>query len=125
MQDRTITSALLNLRAQIIRGSLGGLENVEALLLARGVDPTRQRVPRPLSANMLRHSGMQRLLLSALRDGPKGGVAAAQYVAEHQPSVSYREAQARVHQALARMVANGFAVKDGGVWRLACADHLH
>ena len=119
MLDKTITSALLALRAQTIRCKLDGLDHVEALLLARGVDPTRQRVPRPLSANMLRHSGMQRLLLSALKDGPKGGVAAARYVAEHQPSISYREAQRRVHQALARMVANGFAVRDGKGWRMA------
>ena len=117
MQDRTITSALLNLRAQIIRGKLDGLDHVEALLAARGVD--LPHVPRPHADNSMPRLGMTRLLLSALRDGPKGGVAAARYVAEHQPTISYREAQRRVHQALARMVANGFAVRDGGRWRLA------
>ena len=75
------------------------------------------RVSKPHAANSLPRLAMRRLLLEALRDGPKGGVAAARYVAEHQPSISYREAQRRVHQALTRMVANGFAVKGGGVWR--------
>ena len=117
MQDKTITNALLQLRAQIIRGRLDGLDHVEALLWGRGVDLAR--VPKPHAANSLPRLAMRRLLLDALRDGPKGGVAAARYVAEHQPDISYREAQRRVHQALTRMVATGFAVKDGGVWRLA------
>ena len=117
MQDKTITNALLNQRAQIIRGKLGGLDHVEALLVARGVD--LPHVPKPHADNSMPRMAMTRLIVEALRDGPKGGVAAARYVAEHQPAISYREAQRRVHQALARMVANGFAVRDGGVWRLA------
>ena len=117
MLDKTITSALLQLRAQIIRGRLDGLDHEEALLAARGV--ALPHVPRPHASNSLPRLGMTRLLVEALRDGPKGGVAAARYVAEHQPSISYREAQRRVHQGLARAVAHGYAVRDGGVWRLA------
>ena len=117
MLDKTITNALLHLRAQIIRGKLDGLAHVEALLVARGV--ALPRVPQPHARNSLPRRAMSAMLIEALRDGPKGGVAAARYVADHQPSISYKEAQARVHQALARMVVNGFAVKDGGVWRLA------
>ena len=37
MLDKTITSALLNLRAQIIRHKLEGIKHVEALLIARSV----------------------------------------------------------------------------------------
>ena len=80
MQDKTITNALLRLRAQIIRGKLDGLDHVEALLVARGVD--LPHVHEPHATNSLPRPGMTRLLVDALRDGPKGGVAAARYVAE-------------------------------------------
>lgn len=105
MLDKTITNALLQLRVQIIRGNLDGLDHVEALLLARGAG--LPRVARPHASNSLPRRAMGLLLVEALWDGPKGGVALACYVAEHQPSISYREAQARV----TRIVANGFAVK--------------
>ena len=117
MLDKTITSALLALRAQIIKSRLDGLDHVEALLTARGIDVPR--LSRPHAENSMPRHGMRLLLMEALGQGPMGGVAAARYVAAHEPSISYKEAQARVHQALNRMVTNGFAVRDGRVWRLA------
>ncbi len=117
MLDKTITSALLQLRAQIIRGRLDGLDHVEALLRARGV--ALPHVPKPHATTSLPRMAMMRLLVEALRDGPKGGPAIAAYVAAHQPAISYRQAQRRIHQGLARMVANGFAVRDGKAWRLS------
>ena len=117
MQDKSINNALLELRAQIIRGGLDGLDHVEALLLARGVD--LPHVPKSHAANSLPRMAMLRLLVGALRDGPKGGPAIAAYVAAHQPAISYRQAQRRIHQGLARAVAHGYAVRDENVWRLA------
>ena len=46
MQDKSINGALIKLRAQIIRGGLNGLVQVEALLIARGID--LPRVPRAM-----------------------------------------------------------------------------
>jgi hypothetical protein len=40
MLDKTIDSALLNLRRQIIQGNLDGLGHVEAFLAQRGLDPS-------------------------------------------------------------------------------------
>ena len=59
MLDKSITSALLALRAQIIRGNLDGLDNVEALLVQRGIDPAAHHVPRPIPRDSckLRDSG--------------------------------------------------------------------
>ena len=42
MIDKTITNALIELRKQIIRGRLDILAHVDALLMARGVDPAMQ-----------------------------------------------------------------------------------
>ena len=116
MQDRSIDSALIELRAQIIRGGLDGLVHVEALLIKRGVG--LPRVPQPLAQNSMPRRGMAVMLTQALSEGPKNGVALAAYVAEHQPAISYREAQRRVHQAMTRLVAHGVAVRDGKGWRL-------
>jgi hypothetical protein len=44
MLDKTITSALLHLRAQIIRDRLDGLGHVNALLVQRGIEPSGQLV---------------------------------------------------------------------------------
>ena len=41
MQERTINSALLALRKQMIRGEGEGLDHVEALLALRGIHPPR------------------------------------------------------------------------------------
>ena len=86
MLDKTITSALITLRAQIIRGNMDGLVHVEALLRTRGA--ALLRVARPHAGNSLPRHAMRRLLLGALRGGPMGGVALARYVAEHQPAIS-------------------------------------
>lgn len=117
MQDKSINNALLELRRQIVRGRLSGLAEVEALLALRQV--ALPRVPKRQASNSLPRRAMADLLIQALKDGPKNGVELAAYVAEHRPAISYREAQARVHQALARMATNGVAVRDGRVWRLA------
>ena len=48
---------------------------------------------RPRALNSLPRRAMSERLSEALRDGPKGGVALAAYVAEHQPAVSDKAAQ--------------------------------
>ena len=117
MLDKSINGALIKLRAQIIMGGLDGLVHVEALLVARGVG--LPRVPRPLASNTMPRRAMSALLTQALREGPKGGVALAAYVAEHQTSISYKQAQRRVHQTMTRLVQHGVAVRNGKGWRLA------
>ena len=66
MLDKTITSALLNLRAQIIRGKLDGLEHVNALLVALGVDPAAQYVAGKAKP-AFRRSELRQIIFAALR----------------------------------------------------------
>ncbi|MGL4310737.1 MAG: hypothetical protein ACRCSU_09635 [Paracoccaceae bacterium] len=117
MLDKSIDGALLALRKNIISSNGEGLEHVEALLRLRGVD--LPRIPKQQTKSIFARRELTQLLANALKDGPKGGVALAAHVAEQRPEISYTEAQARIHQSLARMVANGFAVRDGRLWRLA------
>jgi hypothetical protein len=119
MKDQSITSALLHLRVQIVRDGLDGLNHVEALLRMRGVDLTQHRILRRPSVNRFRNGQMRRLVLDALRDGPKRGCEVAAYVADRAPSVSYRQARGRVYQALARMKVDGVVGREGRLWGLA------
>ncbi len=116
MQDKTINNALLQLRAQIIRGGLDGLDHVEALLLARGVDLQPARKPyRP------RHGRnyARLLILEALRSGPLLGRAIAAYAIARVPEVPQDALRRLVSSALWKMGDAGVVVRDGGLWRLA------
>ena len=118
MLDKTITSALLQLRAKIIREGLDGLPNVDALLISRGVDPQAQHVTKPRPANMLARRAMFQAITDCLQDGPKRGRDVAAYIAAREPSITYAQAMRRVYQGLYRLKAHGVARKDGGEWTL-------
>ena len=112
MLDKTITSALLNLRAQIIRGKMEGLEHVEALLAARGVGlPV---VPRKIA----QRRDTSRLALAALRDGPKRSKEVALHVIAV-TGMPERQARAIMYQAMYNLHRRGLVVRDGRMWRLA------
>ena len=116
MQDKSINNALLELRAQIIRGGLEGREHVEALLLARGVNLQPARKPcRP------RHGRnyARLLILEALRSGPMHGRAIAGYAVARVPEVPQDALRRLVSSGLWKMGHDGSVVRDGGVWRLA------
>ncbi len=116
MLDKTITSALLQLRAQIIRGKLDGLDHVEALLLARGVE--LPHVPRPTPADGCAQHEISRAIYTALRGGPKraGEVVAAFHA--QRPDMAFNVVQRRVYRAGEKMILRGVVGRDAGRWRL-------
>jgi hypothetical protein len=93
MQDKSIDGALLALRKQIIRGKLDGLEHVEALLLMRGVD--LPRVMPPKRPDAARRGHMARLVIGALREGPKTMRELVPIIADQQPNISQEAAYIR------------------------------
>lgn len=122
MLDKTIDSALVNLRKQIIRGNLDGLDHLEALLILRGIDPAIQHVTKPRPDNLLARRAMGMLILDCLRGGPKRGRDVARYLSEREPSVTYAQAMRRVYQGLHRLHKHGVVTRDGRLWR--CADAI-
>ena len=116
MLDKTIDSALLNLRRDLIRSGGDGLEHVEALLGLRGVAMTETRYRKP------DHSPrglMTQLVLGALRDGPKTQSQISVRVLEVRPELTPVEARIRCGQTLARLKGKGLVGREGRVWRLA------
>jgi len=121
MQDKTINSALLALRKQIIRGKLDGLTHVEALLMMRGVDmPAVLPAQRP---DVARRGHMAAMVLDALRDGPKPLREIAAHVASKRPEIDERAAYVRTTQALDKLKRKERVVlecgRDGCLWQLA------
>lgn len=117
MLEKTITSALLNLRATIIRDGLNGLEHVNALLVARGVDPASQHVRRKIPSDSCAQREVKALVLQALRDGPKLPCEIGAHFMACKPDIASDRAMMRVYRAIYKMRDRGVVVKDGGVWR--------
>lgn len=117
MLDKTITNALLALRAEIIRDGMSGLEHVEALLTLRQV--ALPRVPGKKPLDSCRQREAKAIMLDALRTGPKAAAELRAAFAAARPAVPPDRVMIRVYQAIYRMRDKGLIVKDRGAWRLA------
>lgn len=119
MLDKTIDSALLELRRQIIRGNLDGLDHVEALLAQRGIDPSAHHVPRPIPRDSCQTREIKKMILEALRDGPKRPAEIGAVFMARKPFIAPERAMIRVYRAIYKLRDRGGIVSDDGVWRLA------
>lgn len=119
MLDKTITNALLALRAQIIRDNLDGLGHVNALLTQRGIDPAAQHVRRKLPADSCKQREVKLIVLEALRDGAKRPAEIGAHFMACKPEVPPDRAMLRVYRAIYKMRDGGVVVRDGWAWRLA------
>ena len=111
MLDKTISSALLNLRAQIIRGKLDGLDHVETLLALRQV--ALPHVPRKIA----QRQDTSRLALDALRNGPKRAKEVAQHVMAA-TGMPERQSKDIMYQAVYNLHRRGLVMREGRLWRL-------
>jgi methyl coenzyme M reductase subunit C len=117
MQDKSIDGALLALRKNIIRGNLDGLAHVEALLILRQV-----HMPAVLpakKADVARRGQMTRLVMDALRSGPKTTRQISAIIATARPEISPDEVHRRTEAAMCNMRYRGEVVRDGRLWGLA------
>lgn len=114
MQDRSIDAALLALRKRTIREGREGLDHVEALLRLRGVDMPEVRSAR--GPDVARRGEAQRIVLDALRDGPKTLAEVETYMAERRPGVD--RMRHRASQAMCKLRKAGVILNDG-LWKLA------
>jgi len=114
MQDKTIDSALLELRKQIIRGNGQSQDAVETLLAMRGVDmPPVNRGHRP---DVAKRYQMRLWITKALKDGPQTLQELTDHIADRTPDVPRRLVYGRVSQALHKMYGKGLVRHKGQLW---------
>ncbi|MFN3824947.1 MAG: hypothetical protein ACK4RN_13280 [Pseudorhodobacter sp.] len=116
MLDKTIDSALLALRRQVIREGGDGLDHVEALLVMRVV-PMPAFSPRNRS-DVARKGLMRLLLLDGIRKGHDTQSALAAYVHSQRPELTARAVYVRTTQALPKLKAAGRVRREGQLWWL-------
>lgn len=114
MLNRTIDSALQNLRRDLLRNGGEGLEHVEALMRLRGVTPEpRRRYRKPDCA---KRGDMRRLVLSILSEGPKTMRELVPQVHAGRPELSREAAYQRTGQTLVKLKQLGLVGREGRVW---------
>ena len=112
MLDKTIDSALANLRAQIIRGKLDELSQVEALMQFRGL--SLQDVPRPRRADSARKGAMRLIVLGRLKEGPASLQDIAACAMAARPELTPEAALQRSGQVLAKLKLAGVVARVKG-----------
>ena len=112
MQDRTIDNALIALH------KAGGeqAELARQILRLRGVEPPRLILR---EAPIAKRGAMRRLVLDALRGGPKTRKALVAAIAPLRPDVPPERLYWRVDAALAKLGHTGTVRREGRVWQLA------
>ena len=119
LKPETITSALVALRAELVREGGPGLEHVEALLLLRGSN--LPPVPRKAKPPHFRRGKLRAAICAALRDGPLTGPAIVERVcAAHGPA--YGTMYRSVYSQLGQLRRAGVLARGDGLWRLARAN---
>ena len=113
-KPETITRALRNLRAQIIRNGEPGLEHVEALLQLRGGNLG----PVPRKANQFFRRGKLRVaIFTALRAGPCTGPEVVKRVCEAH-GLAYAAAYRSIYSQLGQMKKARQIQHDCQIWGL-------
>lgn len=107
MQDKTIDNALLALRRE------GGEVQLlaERLLAMRGVDHLPKMIEKPA-----RRGEMQRLIISALKDGPKTRKELSAFIEAARPDIPPDRAYWRTDAALSKLRSKGVVRREGRVW---------
>lgn len=115
MQDKTIDSALRHLHREALNGRHDGMEHIVALMALRGCKPS---VTHPHHSNAAKPGETKRLVLAALRGGPKTTEEMAERLMTQKPELLRNRAVNRVYQALLKLEKRGLVERDGK-WRLA------
>ena len=118
IREDTVLNVLHYLRAEIAREGLDGAEHVDALLRLRGHDPTARPIPAKVP-KVFRRGELTRVILDALRDGPRTGRGLAQAVEAASDGMDYRAAYKRTYIALHRLREAGAVRKVREGWGLA------
>lgn len=117
-EDESIARALRQLYTRAQRDGLGGAEHVEALMRIWGNDPSAVTFPQKATRHFKRGE-LQRLVLGALRGGPKTSSQLYDLAHSIAPQITRKEAGQKVRAALVLLRRKGAVESYERVWRLA------
>ncbi|URF46777.1 hypothetical protein M8007_00235 [Dinoroseobacter shibae] len=103
------------LRQEAVRDGCNTLPHIDALLEMRGVNPSALTVPRK-TPKAFKKGELRRLVLQALREGPKTGRQIADYVEAARSDLPKGAAYKRVYVCLAQLRGHGMVKRKNGEW---------
>lgn len=117
IQEHTVLSVLLYVRAEAMRDEKDGADHAEALLRLRGYDPNAYAVSAKVP-NHFRRGALTRIILKALGSAPLPGRSLAEAVQAAAGDMEFELAYRRTYGALDRLKKAGVVERDAGLWRL-------
>ncbi len=117
LNEQSVINTLLSLRSQITRDRLDGLEEVEKLLVLRGVDLSGHHIPRKTAKHFKRHE-LRNLVMAELRKSPAPARQISEAIFEKHNSLAFSTLHYRVRLCLAGARRKG-VVECGqdGAWK--------
>jgi len=94
------------------------VDHVNALPVQRGIDPARHHVPRAIPRDSCKSREIEKMILEALRDGPKRPAQIGAVSMARKPHIARVRAMIRVCKAICKLRNIGAVVSDDGAWRL-------
>ena len=89
------------------------MEQVNALLSSRGIDPARLRVPRKRLPSEFGQRGIMLLVMASLRDGPKTYPQIAADFMSAKPALSRERVIIRVYRTIYKLRDRGVVRREG------------
>ena len=118
LSEDTILDLLYHVRAQAIRDRRWKVKcHVDALITARGHDPADSYFPRK-QERKFKAGALRRLLIEALRAGPRSLGDMVEHVLSSRPDLPYDDARRRVRIGLSNMRRQGAVGREGNFYRL-------
>ena len=115
LKDQTVIDTLHFIRQTLWRDQAEGLEHVDALLRIWGAEPQQLKMPRKTVKDFARGE-QRRLVLEALRSGPKTGRQIADALHAARPDVPPEKCYKRTYACLHNLTKLGMVRRGGGQW---------
>lgn len=118
LKSQTVIDTLHFVRQEMVRDERAGVEHVDYLLRMYGAEPLTLNVPRK-TPKLFAKGELRKLVLEALRSGPKTGRQISDYVEAARPGLPDGHAYKRVYICLWGLKKRGVVRNTGGNWCVA------
>ncbi|WP_299683889.1 hypothetical protein [uncultured Tateyamaria sp.] len=115
LKPKTVIDTLHYVRQEMVREDQEGLEHVDALLRMYGAEPMALNMPRKTPKDFAKGE-LRRMVLEALRGGPKTGAEIARAVNAQKTNIEYKRVYKRVYICLWGLKRQGLVANIRQHW---------